>query len=163
MTWQEHVYGGKRNVPQASNSSPEATQTAQERTNVENRGMISILAFSAATVRKARKRLYTMHKLGQSWYELGKLYNRPPGTIQHWANGRGKPDDDTIEAVLKTRLHYVTLVIATPRTRKPYYRPCLPKELGERIKQYNIDVEAVIEKAIEERKQANEAASESQL
>ncbi len=51
------------------------------------------------------------------------------------------------------------------RKRKyiPYHRPCLPKELGERIKQYNIDVEAVIEKAIEERKQANEAASGSQL
>ena len=112
MDWRERVYGGRRgdlDIPEPSNSTPKAPQAAQERSNGESGRVVSILAFDAATVESARARLRTMHELGQSWYELGQLFGRPAGTIQHWASGRGKPDDDTIEAVLKSRLHYVAI------------------------------------------------------
>ena len=135
--WQARVYGGVRSVPKPSSAPPNGTETAQEQRNGESDVILSVLAFDVATVETARTRLRTMHELGQSWYALGKLYDKPAGTVQHWANGRGRMDNETVEAILKTRLHYVTLdpdVVAVrrpaqPRQRRRYCRLCLPATL----------------------------------
>ena len=139
MTWQARVYGGMKtdgDIPEPSNASSKATETGQEQRNDGNDNILSVLAFDTATVEIARKRLLTMHELGQSWYVLGRLYQKPAGTIQHWANGRGRIDGEMIEAILNTRLHYVTLdpdVVAVRRPsgrQRPYVRrPWMGAEL----------------------------------
>jgi hypothetical protein len=117
--WQARVYGGVRSIPKPSNAPPNGTETGQEQRNSESDVILSVLTFDAATVETARMRLRTMHDLGQSWYALGKLYDKPAGTVQHWANGRGRMDNETVEAILKTRLHYVTLDPDVVQVRRP--------------------------------------------
>ncbi len=135
MTWQERVYGGRKvdgDIPKPSNVSLPASQAAQDGIMFAERSAVSIVAFSSEAVDLARARLRLMHdKMGQSWYQLGRIYERPAGTIQHWANGRGMPDDATIESILKTQLFYAGLEpkVIVKRIRKPYWRPCLPATL----------------------------------
>lgn len=40
------------------------------------------------------------------------------------------------------------LGIAPPVPRRRYYRPCLPVDLGEQVKLWNIDVEALLTQAV---------------